>query len=282
MRFLSRSVFTAHGFLNAHNAPSGCALFLTLALCATGAPSTAAAQTTPQTGLTTEERGDLYMARKMYREAIDTYNDGLKSIPGGRRASPEVDGKPNPAAVLWDKIGIAYHQLGDMNGARKAYERAIKVDKKYADAINNVGTVFYAEKKYRSAISRYTRALQYAPDSASIWSNLGTAWYARGKFDLMTQAYTKALQLDPDVFEKHGSVGTRMQDRGVTDKARYHFEMARMYAGTGKNDLALQYLRKALEEGYKEKDKLGQIKEFSALRETQAFKDLMTLEPRVL
>jgi tetratricopeptide (TPR) repeat protein len=281
MRFLSRSVFTAHGFLNAHNAPSGCALFLTLALCATGAPSTAAAQTTPQTGLTTEERGDLYMARKMYREAIDTYSDGLKSIPGGR-ASPEVDGKPNAAAVLWDKIGIAYHQLGDMNGARKAYERAIKVDKKYADAINNVGTVFYAEKKYRSAISRYTRALQYAPDSASIWSNLGTAWYARGKFDLMTQAYTKALQLDPDVFEKHGSVGTRMQDRGVTDKARYHFEMARMYAGTGKNDLALQYLRKALEEGYKEKDKLGQIKEFSALRETQAFKDLMTLEPRVL
>jgi hypothetical protein len=58
--------------------------------------------------------------------------------------------------------------------------------------------------------------------------------------------------------------------------------MARMYAGTGKNELALQYLRKALEEGYKEKDKLDQVKEFSTLRETQEYKDLMTLEPRVL
>lgn len=220
------------------------------------------AQTTP---LTPEQHGDLYMVRKMYREAIDTYKSGdLKS------------------AVMWDKIGIAYHQLGDLNAARKAYEHALKLDKKYPDAINNVGTVFYAQKKYRSAISRYEKALKFAPDSASIWSNLGTAYYARGKFELMTQAYTKALQLDPDVFEKHGSVGTRMQDRGVTDKARYHFEMARLYAGSGKNDLALQYLRKALEEGYKEKDKLPQVKEFSALRETREFKDLMALEPRVL
>jgi tetratricopeptide (TPR) repeat protein len=219
----------------------------------------------PQTALTPEQRGEVFMARKMYREAIDTYKSG-----------------PQNVAIIWDKIGIAYHQLGDLGAARKAYERAVKIDKKYADAINNIGTVFYAEKKYRSAISRYNRALQIAPDNASVWSNLGTAYYARGKFDLMTQAYTKALQLDPEVFEKHGSVGTRMQDRGVADKARYHFEMARMYAASGKNDLALQYLRKALEEGFKEKEKLQQAKEFSVLRETQEYKDLMTLEPRVL
>jgi len=218
-----------------------------------------------QVVLTPEQRGDLYMARKMYREAINTYRAGAGN-----------------SAVMWDKIGIAYHQLGDLSAARRAYERAIKIDKKYADAINNVGTIFYAEKKYRSAISRYNRALRFAPDSASIWSNLGTAWYARGKIELMAQAYAKALQLDPEVFEKNSSVGTRMMDRGVADKARYHFEMARLYAGSGKNELALQYLRKALEEGFKEKDKLQQAKEFATLRETQEFKDLMTLEPRVL
>jgi tetratricopeptide (TPR) repeat protein len=220
------------------------------------------AQLTP---LTPEQRGDLYMARKMYREAIDTYRANALN-----------------SAVMWDKIGIAYHQIGDLNAARKAYERAVKLDKKYADAINNVGTVFYAEKKYRSAISRYNQALRYAPDSASIYSNLGTAWYARGRVDLMVQAYAKALQLDPDVFEKNSTVGTRMLDRGVTDKARYHFEMARLFAASGKNDVAMQYLRKALEEGFKEKDKLDQVKEFAVLRETPEYKDLMTREPRVL
>lgn len=232
-----------------------CALFLFSAF--------AAAQNTPLPTLTLEERGDLFVVRKMYREAIDTYRSAGNT------------------AALWNKIGIAYHQLGQLELARKSYERAIKLDKKDADAINNVGTVFYAEKKYRTAIARYNKAIVISPNTASFWSNLGTAYYARGNFAEMTKAYTRAIQLDPEVFEVHGSVGTRMLDRSVADRARYHYEIARMYANAGKNDLAIQYLRKALEEGFKEREKL-QSKEFSALRETQEFKDLMTLEPRVL
>jgi tetratricopeptide (TPR) repeat protein len=223
----------------------------------------AAAQTSPPPTITTEERADLYMVRKMYREAIDTYRTA------------------GDTAALWNKIGIAYHQLGQKEAARRSYERAIKLDKRDADAINNLGTIYYSEKKYRTAIARYNKAISISPGTASYWSNLGTAYYARGRFDEMTKAYTRAIQLDPDVFEIHGSVGTRMLDRSVADKARYHYEIARMYATAGKNDLAIQYLRKALEEGFKETDKL-QSKEFSALRETQEFKDLMTLEPRVL
>ena len=215
--------------------------------------------------LTPEQRGDILMARKMFREAIDTY----------RKA-------PQNSAVVWDKIGIAYHQIGDLNAARKAYERSSHFDKKYADPINNLGTLYYAEKKYRTAIARYEKALKLAPESAAVWSNLGTAWYARGKYDEMNKAYARALAIDPEVFEKHGTVGTRMEDRSVQDKARYHYEMARLYAGQGKNDLALQYLRKCLEEGYKERDKWKAVPEFAGLRDTKEYKDLLTLEPRVL
>ena len=225
----------------------------------------ATAQTSPLPTLTPEERADLYMVRKRcVAKAIDTYRSAGNT------------------AALWNKIGIAYHQLGQKEAAKQSYERAIKLDKRDADAINNLGTIFYSEKKYRTAIALYNKAISISPDAASYWSNLGTAYYARGKFDEMTKAYTRAIQLDPDVFETHGSVGTRMLDRSVEDRARYHYEIARMYATAGKNDLAIQYLRKALEEGFKEKDKL-QSKEFSGLREMQEFwKDLMTLEPRVL
>lgn len=215
--------------------------------------------------LSPEDRGDLFMARKMFREAADMYRENA--------------GK---SAVMWDKTGIAYQELGNTRLARKAYERSTKLDKNYADPVNNLGTLYYSEKKYRTAIARYRRAIEISPDTASFWSNLGTAWYSRGRYDLMNQAYSKALQLDPDVFEKVGTVGTRMMDRSIEDRARYHFEMARLYAENGKDELALQYLRKALEEGFKEKEKLPQVKEFSKLRDTQEFKDLMALEPRVL
>jgi len=58
--------------------------------------------------------------------------------------------------------------------------------------------------------------------------------------------------------------------------------MARIYAKAGKNELALQYLRKSLEEGFTDREKISREPEFAALRETAEFKDLMALEPRVL
>lgn len=215
--------------------------------------------------LSPEQRGDVYMARKMFREAIDAYREGPQSSP-----------------IVSNKIGIAYHQLGDFVAARRNYERAIKLDKKYADAVNNVGTVFYAQKNFRGAISRYKKALDLSPESASFWSNLGTAYYSRGRFDEMSKAYQKALALDPGIFEHRGTVGTELQDRTVADRARYHYELAKMYANTGKNELALQYLRKALEEGLKDRTKMIQVPEFAELRETDEFKLLVALEPRVL
>ena len=218
----------------------------------------------PVRALTPEEHGDVFMARKMYREAIEAYREGPKS------------------AVIWNKIGIAFHQLGNLDSARKNYEMAIKTDRKYADAVNNLGTIYYAQKNYRAATSRYKKAIQLAPEKASYWSNLGTAWYSRGKFEEMTAAYQKALSLDRDIFEHRGTVGTELQDRTVADRARYHFVMARMYAQNGQNDLALQYLRRALEEGLKDKTKIVEAKEFAALRDTDEFKELMALEPRVL
>ena len=219
----------------------------------------------PSPKLTPEQRGDVFMARKMFREAIEAYKEAPQNLP-----------------VVANKIGIAYHQLGDFGAARRNYERAMKLDKKYPDAVNNSGTVFYAQKNYRTAISRYRKAIDLSPESASFWSNLGTAYYSRGRFEEMTKAYQKALALDPNIFEHRGSVGTELQDRTVADRARYHYELARMYAQVGKNELALQYLRRALEEGLKDKHKMTDAPEFALLRETDEFKQLLLLEPRVL
>jgi hypothetical protein len=58
--------------------------------------------------------------------------------------------------------------------------------------------------------------------------------------------------------------------------------MAKIYAGQGRRDLALQYIRKALEEGFTDRKKFLQDPEFASLRELPEFKELLKLEPRVL
>jgi len=219
----------------------------------------------PKPVLSAETRGDIFMARKMYREAIEAFSEG----------SPKD-------AVLRNKIGIANHQMMQLNAARKYYEQAVKLKPNYSEAINNLGTVYYAIKSYRRAISQYKKALKIAPDSASIHSNLGTAYFARNQIAQATEEFRTALKLDPNVFEHHSSYGVMLQERSVQDRAKYHYWMAALYAQEGRNDLALQYLRKALEEGYKERKKLPEDPAFASMRDLPEFKELIALEPRVL
>jgi tetratricopeptide (TPR) repeat protein len=217
-----------------------------------------------KTQLPPEARGDIYMARKMYREAIDAY-----------REAPE-------SAIIWNKIGIGYHQMLQLNLAKKNYQHSLKLDPKYSEAVNNLGTIDYAQKKYGSAIKRYRTALKLKPDTASYYSNLGTAYFAKKDYKDASAAYQTALKLDPDIFENHSTFGTTLQERSVSEFAKFHYYLARSYAKAGQNDRALLYIRKSLEEGFKDRKLYLEEPEFEALRATQEFKDLMTLEPRVL
>ena len=219
----------------------------------------------PNPPLSVEARGDIFMARKMYREAIDVFRE---------------DKSKNP--VIFNKIGIAYHQMQQLDNARKSYEQAVRLKPDYAEAINNLGTVYYAKKSFGRATRYYQRALKYAPKSASIYSNLGTAYFARKKYKEAMETYQIALKLDPNVFENHGSYGVLLEERSVEERAKFHLHMAKLYAQASRNDLSLQYLRKALEEGFKDKKKIEEDPDFKAMRELPEFKELLALEPRVL
>jgi len=279
-------------------------LFLSISLAAASltAPPQATGQnpapaaTNQQTGaappapepLTPEKRGDIYMARKMYREAIEVYRQAERELAAKlpARKPRKDDGSyqqtANKLAVILNKIGIAYHQLTELDTAKSYYERAVKLNPKYAEAINNIGTVHYAQKSYRRAIGQYKKALKITPNSASIYSNLGTAYFARKNYKDASQAYAKALELDPDVFEHRSTYGVLLQERNVEERAKFHYYLAKVYAQAGMNERALLYIRKALEEGFKDRKKFIEEPEFAALQDLPEFKELMATEFRAL
>ncbi len=228
-------------------------------------PPTRTAPSDPSKVLTPEMRGDIFVARKMYRDAIEMYREA-----------------PKDSAVIANKIGIAYHQLLELDTAAKWYQRSIKLNPQYAEAINNLGTVYYAHKSYRRAISQYRRALRLTPDAASIYSNLGAAYFARKNYKESTVMNQRALELDPDVFERHNSFGVLLQERSVDERAKYHYYMAKLYAQAGRPELAIQYIRKSLEEGFKERAKFTTDPEFAILKNNPDFKLLMSTEQKVL
>jgi len=213
--------------------------------------------------LTPEMRGDIFMARKMFREAIDKFREC------------------EPSAAVQNKIGIAFHQLMQLSQAKKSYEAAIKLDPKFPQAVNNLGTVYYSQKNYRKAMKQYRKALKL-DESASIWVNLGSAYFAKHDIKHAAECYDKAMKLDPQVFERRIQYGTLLQERTVEDRALFHLYLAKAYAQRGDKERALLYLRKAFEEGLKERKKVPDMPEFASLKTDQSFKELLLLDPKPL
>ena len=218
-------------------------------------PSAAAAALRP---LSPEDRGDLLMVHQQYMEAIDAY-----------RKAPRD-------AVIWNKVGIAYHHLHALDQAKMNYQQALLLKPKYPEAINNLGAIYYAEKDYKRAEKLYRRALKLNPQSATTYSNLGTAYFSDGKMKQGVIAYRAAFALDPAVFAGEGQAIS--EAASTEERARLDFCLAELFAQAGMQDRAIEYLRKALDEGFNDNKRLMQDPEFANLRKTAEFAELMAAE----
>jgi len=166
--------------------------------------------------------------------------------------------------------------------ARKSFERAIRCDREFADAYNNLGVIYYEGKKYRAAVKEYEKAIAKDPSSASFFSNLGAAYFSKHEFEPAVAAYQHALQLDPEVFERTSRGGVQAQLPSPEDRARYDYTVAKLYAHMGLSEQSLEYLRRAMEAGYKDLKNVYKDADFAELRKNPRFTELMASKTPVI
>jgi tetratricopeptide (TPR) repeat protein len=208
-----------------------------------------------------QARADQLRAEKLYLDALDYYHAALTKEPH--------------SAGLLNKIGITELMMQRYREAKKTFEQSIKADRMFADAYNNLGVVYYEERKYSAAVKEYRHAILVDTNSASFYSNLGAALFAKREFEPAVVAYQKAVELDPDVFERTSRGGVQAQLPSPEDRARYDYTVAKLYAKMGFSDRSLEYLRKALEEGYKDFKNVYKDTEFAEVRKDKRFTELV-------
>jgi len=190
-------------------------------------------------------RAEILMARKDYAEAAIAYQHILENDPKN--------------AALLNSTGMAYEQLGENDLAAHFYKKAMSSQKNFSRAINNLGTLEYANGQYGKAIKYYKRAIVRGAldndgrgiDLAPIYSNLGYAYCGIKEYPLAMISFSKAVELDPTVFDHKGGSGSILQQRSAPDPASLYFLIAKSYAKAGDVDRASHYLRLARDDGYK-------------------------------
>jgi len=218
----------------------------------------------PAPGATPEElerRGDELRTQKNFLDAVDYYQAARKGAPA--------------SASVFNKIGICQLMTQRYKEAKKSFERAIRADRKHSDAYNNLGVIYYQAHNYNGAIKHYEKAISLNNDAASYYSNMGAAYFGKRQFEKAIQNYSKAMELDPDIFERTSRAGVLAQLPSPEDRAHYDYVLAKLYARTGVPERSLHYLKKAMEEGYKDINNVYKDNEFSTLRNDPRFAELM-------
>jgi tetratricopeptide (TPR) repeat protein len=214
----------------------------------------------PSEPATPEQMGDALMAHQRYQAAIEAYRKGAVDSPD-----------------IWNKMGIAYQLMFNLDEAERCYEKSLKLDPKNAVTWNNMGTVEDSQKEYSTAEHMYHKALKLDPKSALINKNLGTNLLAQHKYKKGWEYYKLALTYDPQIFQH--STSPRIENpASVEDRGAMNYYMAKGCVRAGMNDKAIEYLRMALNEGFTNPKKVMADSEFAALHDLPEFQRLMAAQ----
>ena len=217
-------------------------------------------KTLPAQDLSVNQKADILMARGEYAAAITAYQQGnLKS------------------AIVWNNIGMAYHHLFALEEARKAYQQALTLNPRFAPAANNLAAVYYGQHEFKVAEHWYKKALKHTSESAVIYCNLGTAYFAENNMKKGIKMYQKAFSIDQEVFAPNRAA---MVEGGGSREQRVaiNYYIAQTFASAGKQEQALLYLRKAMDEGFRDRKRLVEDTNFAVLRTTPEFQKLLDQE----
>jgi tetratricopeptide (TPR) repeat protein len=212
-----------------------------------------------------ENMARMYMATKRYAEASVVYEKLTKT------SSSEPS--------YYNLAGIAHMQMGDLKGARKWFERCIKVEPRFADAYNNLGATWYTEKNFKRALQNYQRAVALQPGVAAYLTNVGYAYFNLKLPVEAEQSFRRALLMNPLIFQQNDRNGSVVQDRSVEDKDLFAFTMAKSYAGASDAVFCAAYLRRAIESGYKNISQVYTDPGFASVLATPEVQAVLSLIP---
>ena len=131
------------------------------------------------------EKGNRSHQQGEYEQAGRYYEEGI-------RTSPENGVN---LVCLYNNLGSALKNSGQLNDAMVAYNEALKINPGYAEALYNKGELFQSLGDTEAAVDFYERAVKERPDFAIAYSQLSNLLISLGQNEKGEQMRARAIKL---------------------------------------------------------------------------------------
>ena len=173
----------------------------------------------------------------------------------------------DPSSVsAWKNLGGSYMTVGQSDLAMQAFEKILELDPDDAEARYSLGDAYFRAKDYEKALQHYLRAAENLSDNALLKYQVGASYFRSEQYAEAVEAFMEAARLSKDTdlltyedamfnlgvayiqleqYDAAVAVLERLLE--VQETAEIHEVLGRAYARQGKQDKALESLRRAEE-----------------------------------
>ncbi len=163
--------------------------------------------------------------------------------------------------------GISYLNLNKFDKANKEFEKQIKQFLNDSSGYYFMGNIYCEQKKYNEAIDYYNKYIQFYEKKqlskydppywiSRAYFNRGWAYVKLKEYDKGLNDYMQVIKLDPK------------------DKMAY-YNLACIYSLLNKINLSCEYIKKAIDLGYKNWKQMKNDEEFKNTYKSECFQKLM-------
>lgn len=108
-------------------------------------------------------------------------------------------------------LGSALTGLGSLEEAVRSYSKAVAIRPRFAEAQNNLGYALQVLGRLDEALQHYKKAIAARPDYHEAFNNLGNALHLLDRSDEAIGQYEKAIAIHPDYAEAHWNLGNALR-----------------------------------------------------------------------
>ncbi len=154
------------------------------------------------------------------------YDEVIAVTHANRLLQKEIDPE------IWNFLGLAYWNKGEVENAQSAYEKSIGLDRKFPIPLNNLGTLHLYQyqrtndqTEYNKALGCFKQAIELDPFYSDAYHGLGVAYAGTRKYDSAIDCFKKALEINPDHALAMFYLGFSYKDLGDNVNACLYFRM---------------------------------------------------------
>jgi Flp pilus assembly protein TadD len=190
-----------------------------------------------------ERRGDREGAVKAYEKALSLKPDYVEASENLTRLllrskmeqKAESDLRKrilaNPRSVaLRNQLVRVMVSAGREQQAENESKKVLKVDERNTDAMLNLASIWYGQKKFELAKQVLDNAKEIDPNDPAIWNMLAFCQLALEQKPLALESFRKAAALREDFPEAHNNYGAMLNEVNDCDSAIRELELAVRYS----------------------------------------------------